>query len=322
MAFNDYRHAWEVPGLTGPQRLVLLYLAECRNGETGLCNPGYTKISRMTGMAPSTVSEAVSDLKRLVPLRVESNGHRRSNRYYFPWNDNGVHMANSSPDEQPKVSDCSYSEQGVHIANTRVHIANSDAPDYSPNEQGVRLAVSNKEENQESALTKKAQKEHNNATQPPAAGAAVVASQPFPSDSRDELEVATNLDYAFWKSLEVPEPEPKEKNVREFRKLLRSHPDLPVLLKFALIPKSRIWSKLSEASHPLGYLKRLLDTDEPWGLRPAYEKYTERAHAKPPDDESDDAARATGISTLEDEEDFGDAPVVGKEAATIEDIEA
>ena len=79
------------------------------------------------------------------------------------------------------------------------------------------------------------------------------------------------------------------------------------------------------ASHPLGYLKSLLGTDEPWGLRPAYEKYKERAHAKPPgtgDGERDDAARAAGISTLEDEEDFGDAPVVGKEAATIEDIEA
>ena len=33
MAFNDYRPAWAVKGLTAPERLVLLALAEHRHGE-------------------------------------------------------------------------------------------------------------------------------------------------------------------------------------------------------------------------------------------------------------------------------------------------
>ena len=102
MSFNDYKPAWKAEGLTATERLVLLNLAEHRNGDKdsenfNLCFPGYTTIMKETGLGRGSVSRAIKGLKAKLPLNVAVDpNNRQSNRYYFPWNDGWC-----SPKEHP-----------------------------------------------------------------------------------------------------------------------------------------------------------------------------------------------------------------------------
>jgi hypothetical protein len=110
MAFDDYRPAWEFPGLTAHERFVLLALAHHRNGDRNskdfdLCCPGYTLLEEETGLSRPSISKAMKGLREKVPLGVTKDPkNRRSNRYTFPWN-------------QPQ-GECSPNERSVPLLNT------------------------------------------------------------------------------------------------------------------------------------------------------------------------------------------------------------
>ena len=80
MAFNDIQHAWKIPGLTPTQRLVLLALANHRNGNKDddrydQCNPGYTLLAKETGLSIGAVSGAITKLeKRIITLSARIGG--------------------------------------------------------------------------------------------------------------------------------------------------------------------------------------------------------------------------------------------------------
>lgn len=63
--------------------MVLLALAECHNGQTGLCCPSVQTIARMTRYARSTVMEAIHSLEEAGLLSVERCPGRHSN-YKLP----------------------------------------------------------------------------------------------------------------------------------------------------------------------------------------------------------------------------------------------
>src|ERR1019366_1183627 len=91
MAFNDYKHAWEAPGLTAAQRYVLLALAEHRNGEKDLCCPSYTTLAKETGLGIGTVCRSITKLGERGTISIHNDRKFRSNnRYTFSWNSSTV----------------------------------------------------------------------------------------------------------------------------------------------------------------------------------------------------------------------------------------
>ena len=55
--------AWAQERATGLGKLVLLALADCHNGKTGLCNPSNRLLSQKTGLAGRTIRVVLADLQ-------------------------------------------------------------------------------------------------------------------------------------------------------------------------------------------------------------------------------------------------------------------
>ena len=141
MAFNDYKPAWAVKGLTAPERLVLLALAEHRHGEHdedyNLCCPGYTLLEEETGLSRPSISKAMKGLREKVPLGVTVDPkNRRSNRYTFPWNQAREACSPNEPDDKGSANEypeCSPNEGSVPQLNTLF----PNGTLCSPNERSV-----------------------------------------------------------------------------------------------------------------------------------------------------------------------------------------
>ena len=203
MAFDDYKPAWEVKELDASERLVLLNLAEHRNGNKdsenfNLCCPGYTTIIRETGLSRSSVSDAIKGLRVKVPLTIVVDPRKRkSNRYLFPWNE--------------AVNECSPDEQGVRLTN-RVF---ANRTECSPNERGVRQADYNKELNNEVNL--ETNQEHNS---PAEQGSAVVRGSNPNTDDREALRIACLFREVLGKAGNLQPEKAPNKWVKPFSELL------------------------------------------------------------------------------------------------------
>lgn len=82
MSLDATRWAWATPASHGA-KLVLLALADCHNKDTGLCCPSVQTIGRMTGLARTSVMEAIQSLEGVGLLSVERSPGRHSN-YKLP----------------------------------------------------------------------------------------------------------------------------------------------------------------------------------------------------------------------------------------------
>jgi hypothetical protein len=220
MSFNDYKPAWKVKGLTSKERLVLLALAEHRNGNEkdenfNLCCPGYTLLIEETGMSRGSVSSAINGLKTKLPLNVAVDPNNRlSNRYFFPWNEEGG---------------CSIGEHPVHLLNTLF----PNGTPCSPIEQSVPQVDYNKESNQES------KKEEN--TEYNSSAAADISS----TSSQDELR-ATEI------HLLLGQKGKPDKSVKKLLPLLQddsSRDSVDEVLSHPLLI-----SKLKKMDHPVDAL--------------------------------------------------------------------
>jgi hypothetical protein len=261
MAFDDYRPAWAVKGLTAPERLVLLALAEHRHGEHdedyNLCCPGYTLLEEETGLSRPSISKAMKGLREKVPLGVTTDPkNRRSNRYTFPWNQTR--------------GECSPNEPSVPLLNTPF----PNGTPYSPNERSIPQVNSNKEANQE---VKQGSELRTQQPVVPTESAAVCVASYKPVDSE-----ASRLACLFSEVLGKvgnlqPEKEPREW-VSEFSKILPTWGEaLESDIRFIqLHPRWR--ERFKAAEHPVAYLKKTLEHIE--GERIRYE--AKRDSSRPP----------------------------------------
>lgn len=76
MSFRAQQWAYNLRGLTGPEKAVLNCLAWHHNGKTGLCCPGPALIAEETGFGLSTVKKALASLiaKGLIARLVRGRG--------------------------------------------------------------------------------------------------------------------------------------------------------------------------------------------------------------------------------------------------------
>ena len=61
--------------------MVLWELANCHNGETGQCNPGYWYLSRASGLSEPKMAGWIAKLIKLGDIKVRSKGRGYSNSY-------------------------------------------------------------------------------------------------------------------------------------------------------------------------------------------------------------------------------------------------
>ena len=285
MAFNDYRPAWAVPELTPTQRLVLLYLAECRHGKDGpdynLCCPGYRNMMKVTGLAKGTISKTIQQLAEKGMVTIEKDPHcRRSNRYFFSWNSSSSEPQ-GSPDE-PRV-------QGANPGF-------AEKTQGSPGEPRVRPVDRNKEANQEE---KKEAKREAQQQPPQAAVAAAVAASLYGQKQNQEIEIGvsgvSSLAQAFSGYLERPL---KPRAAGQLEGLLSREPDLPELIEYIYEhePKGKWKGLLAQAHNPVKYLASVLEP-----VRASYERWREIMEKRPARFKS--AASGTDGTSIEDLED-------------------
>lgn len=65
MGFQSTTAAFQVPGLSGPQKAVLVALAHCRNEKTRQCNPSQATLAIMTSLDERTVRRAIDHLEQV-----------------------------------------------------------------------------------------------------------------------------------------------------------------------------------------------------------------------------------------------------------------
>ena len=255
MAFNDYRRAWEVPGLTAAQRYVLLALAEHRNGETDLCCPSYTTLAKETGLGIGTVCRSIKKLGEQGTIAIHNDRKFRSNnRYTFSWNP-------------------STREETLPPGKGDFH----HGRDSSTTEETLPPGICNKEVNQE------LNKEGEQGTQQPVprTGSAAVLHP----TSKTEADRIARL---FWELLGSPAHHKPERWSKPFSELLPLYPApaLEDILRFAFLAP-RWKERLVGAKHPMAYLKSVLEHIE--GDRSRYEAKRESsrppASAQPPQDD-------------------------------------
>lgn len=88
------------PRLTGTNAVaVAVYLIKCRNGQTGLINPGYSKIAKGAGCSVSAAKTAVNKLEEtgwfIVIGKKNSSGTNFSNTYIPNWDQARGGVANA-----------------------------------------------------------------------------------------------------------------------------------------------------------------------------------------------------------------------------------
>lgn len=267
MSFNDYKPAWKAEGLTATERLVLLNLAEHRNGEKdsenfNLCFPGYTTIMKETGLGRGSVSRAIKGLKAKLPLNVAVDPNNRlSNRYSFPWNEE---------------DGCSLMEHPVPQGNTLF----PNGTQCSTVERSVPQVDYNKEPNQES------KKEEN--TEYNSSAAAVIST--LSTDEQRGREI----------HLLLGQKGKPEKSVKKLLPLLQNEPDRPYVLEMLSHPL--LVAKLKQKKSPVnalihsvkeGYWRDWIDKAEKLEARKSV--ITPPTPASPPTDYSEAAEVLDGL---------------------------
>lgn len=71
--------AWKQRGLSASEKLVLLCLSDCHNGNTGRCDPSVTYISDNTGLHRETVMKAINTVESKRRIKVEKRQGKRTN---------------------------------------------------------------------------------------------------------------------------------------------------------------------------------------------------------------------------------------------------
>jgi hypothetical protein len=317
MAHRDQDEAWKVPGLTPTQRLVLLALANHRNGNKDddrydQCNPGYTLLAKETGLSPGAVSGAITKLEkrnasgetneregRKVLRVVRDPKCSESNRYYFCWN-----KEQGSSDEPIR----SPNEPPVHVVNP-TH--SPDEPTPSPGEHPVhQVNQTSKEAVSESVKLEAAKKQQQ---QPPPGGGAVAAAvtpcEPIKTQeqdgasARDEVSALAEQFYLWMGKAKKADV---SKGIRKFPALLSKHPGLSSHLRFVFENHcaSKLKDNLLGSDFPFSYL----DSGFLEGVQDRLAQYESKMEKHRQDVARKAAAAAasgthgTAIRNLEDEE--------------------
>src|ERR1017187_2431802 len=111
MAFSDTDKVWQMIGLTAVQKHVLGCLAWHRNGDKkspyyNQCNPSFDLLVKETGLGQGSLSRSILKLESTGNLIVERDPRKRkTNRYYFPWNQSSIVVDKSSTKELDKGSE-------------------------------------------------------------------------------------------------------------------------------------------------------------------------------------------------------------------------
>src|ERR1017187_7603063 len=111
MAFSDTDKVWQMIGLTAVQKHVLGCLAWHRNGDKkspyyNQCNPSFDLLVKETGLGQGSLSRSILKLESTGSLIVERDPlKRKTNRYYFPWNQSSIVEDKSSTKEPNKDSE-------------------------------------------------------------------------------------------------------------------------------------------------------------------------------------------------------------------------
>lgn len=95
MSFDATAWAWRQKCSSGPQKLVLLALADCANQVTGQCNPSHATLASKCDMSVATVKRTIEALEQagLVSVRHASKaGCRTSNHYQLLSTGNRVNV--------------------------------------------------------------------------------------------------------------------------------------------------------------------------------------------------------------------------------------
>src|SRR5258708_6411094 len=100
---------WKFQGLTPPEKLVLLKLADCANEEGESIYPAVSTVMRETGLSETAVRQALRHFKKWGILLAEGKHERRRTVVYrmnmellkngFPEASAGVRHAQGAPDE-------------------------------------------------------------------------------------------------------------------------------------------------------------------------------------------------------------------------------
>ena len=89
MSIVSLKKAWQQNELKTGEMVTLLALADCHNGKTGQCNPGYEYLTKMTNLSERQVKRIVKRLEDTGLIRVirtrRKDGLSNSNKYVFQW---------------------------------------------------------------------------------------------------------------------------------------------------------------------------------------------------------------------------------------------
>jgi len=108
MCYQDTDAVWKITGLTPTQKHLLGALAWHRNGDRkhpnyNQCNPGFELLVKETGLGLASIHRSTGQLEKKGILQVDRDPHRKkSNRYYFCWNESSTVIVESSPTEVNK----------------------------------------------------------------------------------------------------------------------------------------------------------------------------------------------------------------------------
>lgn len=260
MAYRDQDEAWKVPGLTPTQRLVLLALANHRNGNKDddrydQCNPGYTRLMKETGLSIGAVSEAITEMEN----RDASKGRKLlrvvrdskccdSNRYYFYWNDEQGSCGEPTP---------SPGEHPVHLVNP------TPSPDECPPSPGEdplhQVNQTSKEAVSESVRLEAVKKQQQQP--PPNGGAAAAAASPEEIQKQNQdgalaQDEASALAEQFYIWMGKAKKANVSLGIKKFPALLSKYPDLFSQLRFVFEKPcaSKLRNNLLDSHSPFAYL--------------------------------------------------------------------
>ena len=104
--------AWNQDCEKGTSKIVLLYLAQCHNAKTGLCNPSTRTIAQATNLNIKTVSPAIKNLEKLGLILVDRK-EKTNSKYFLNCAQNGVQKVDETEgDLSPKTDTESVPENG------------------------------------------------------------------------------------------------------------------------------------------------------------------------------------------------------------------
>ena len=133
----------------GSARLILWELANCHNGETGQCNPGYRRLARLTGLSEPRMVRWIRQLVKLGDIEMHNRGRGSRNRYVllFMENDEVIPSGTQLPKVIPSRNQLEVSPSRDERESLRVGVVSPSRKKVIPS--GTR----NQEGNQEVKLS-------------------------------------------------------------------------------------------------------------------------------------------------------------------------